>query len=137
MDGGMPSVTGAPREAPEPHLACSRVEVPSSPVGEGGKPFSIMPQVFPSWCPTKLVVNGEHKEFPLPQVPKKYNFQNGSGMRYEAIHVRECLRKGKNVVGNRRGQAWKGAVGPLHPPSDLKWGLWNYISQDALGHPPI
>uniref|UniRef100_A0A8D2DMN5 Trans-1,2-dihydrobenzene-1,2-diol dehydrogenase n=1 Tax=Sciurus vulgaris TaxID=55149 RepID=A0A8D2DMN5_SCIVU len=53
-----------------------------------------MVQVFPSWCPTNLVVNDEHKEFPLPQVPKKFNFMNGSGMRYEAIHVRECLRKG-------------------------------------------
>ncbi|XP_049756663.1 trans-1,2-dihydrobenzene-1,2-diol dehydrogenase [Elephas maximus indicus] len=48
----------------------------------------------PCWCPTELVVNGEHKEFPLPPIPNKCNFTNGAGMTYEAKHVRECLRKG-------------------------------------------
>uniref|UniRef100_A0A2I2ZU01 Dihydrodiol dehydrogenase n=1 Tax=Gorilla gorilla gorilla TaxID=9595 RepID=A0A2I2ZU01_GORGO len=48
----------------------------------------------PCWCPTELVVKGEHKEFPLPPVPKDCNFDNGAGMSYEAKHVRECLRKG-------------------------------------------
>ncbi|PNI29174.1 DHDH isoform 2 [Pan troglodytes] len=48
----------------------------------------------PCWCPTELVVKGEHKEFPLPPVPKDCNFDNRAGMSYEAKHVRECLRKG-------------------------------------------
>uniref|UniRef100_A0A2K6JMR7 Dihydrodiol dehydrogenase n=2 Tax=Rhinopithecus TaxID=542827 RepID=A0A2K6JMR7_RHIBE len=48
----------------------------------------------PCWCPTELVVKGEHKEFLLPPVPKDCNFDNGAGMSYEAKHVRECLRKG-------------------------------------------
>ncbi|XP_055001897.1 trans-1,2-dihydrobenzene-1,2-diol dehydrogenase isoform X2 [Sorex araneus] len=49
----------------------------------------------PCWCPTELVVKGEHKEFPLPPAPnKEFNFTNGPGMTYEAKHVRECLRKG-------------------------------------------
>uniref|UniRef100_A0A2K6FX25 Dihydrodiol dehydrogenase n=1 Tax=Propithecus coquereli TaxID=379532 RepID=A0A2K6FX25_PROCO len=48
----------------------------------------------PCWCPTELVVQGEHKEFPLPPVPKESNFRNTAGMCYEAKHVRECLRKG-------------------------------------------
>ncbi|XP_023591973.1 trans-1,2-dihydrobenzene-1,2-diol dehydrogenase, partial [Trichechus manatus latirostris] len=48
----------------------------------------------PCWCPTELVVNEEHKEFPLPPVPCKFNFPNGAGMTYEANHVRKCLRKG-------------------------------------------
>ncbi|XP_044112865.1 trans-1,2-dihydrobenzene-1,2-diol dehydrogenase isoform X4 [Neovison vison] len=55
-----------------------------------------MAQVLePCWCPTELVVKGEHKEFPLPPTPgKELNFPNGAGMVYEAKHVRECLRKG-------------------------------------------
>uniref|UniRef100_A0A2K5SD99 Dihydrodiol dehydrogenase n=1 Tax=Cebus imitator TaxID=2715852 RepID=A0A2K5SD99_CEBIM len=54
-----------------------------------------MAQVLdPCWCPTKLVVKGEHKEFPLPPGPKDCNFVNGAGMSYEAKHVRDCLRKG-------------------------------------------
>ncbi|KAF6077258.1 dihydrodiol dehydrogenase [Phyllostomus discolor] len=49
----------------------------------------------PCWCPTELVVKGEHKEFPLPSTPnKEFHFTNGAGMTYEARHVRECLRKG-------------------------------------------
>uniref|UniRef100_A0A8C9DDC4 Dihydrodiol dehydrogenase n=1 Tax=Prolemur simus TaxID=1328070 RepID=A0A8C9DDC4_PROSS len=48
----------------------------------------------PCWCPTELVVQGEHKEFPLPPDPKECNYTNGAGMCYEAKHVRECLRKG-------------------------------------------
>ncbi|KAF6287893.1 dihydrodiol dehydrogenase [Rhinolophus ferrumequinum] len=49
----------------------------------------------PCWCPTELVVKGEHKEFPLPPASsKEFNFTNGAGMSYEARHVRECLRKG-------------------------------------------
>lgn len=52
-------------------------------------------QICKTWCPTELVVNGERKEFPPPALGKDYNFLNGSCMSYEANHVRECLRKGK------------------------------------------
>uniref|UniRef100_A0A8D1WXW0 Trans-1,2-dihydrobenzene-1,2-diol dehydrogenase n=1 Tax=Sus scrofa TaxID=9823 RepID=A0A8D1WXW0_PIG len=49
----------------------------------------------PCWCPTELVVKGEHKEFPLPSAPgEEFNYTNGMGMCYEAKHVRECLKKG-------------------------------------------
>lgn len=62
-------------------------------------PPLIFPQLLdPCWCPTELMVKGEHKEFPLPPAPgKDFNFTNGAGMSYEARHVRECLRKGKDV----------------------------------------
>lgn len=53
-----------------------------------------MAQIDKLWCPTELVVNGEHKEFPPPVLGKEYNFLNGSCMLYEANHIRECLRKG-------------------------------------------
>ncbi|KAM5236879.1 trans-1,2-dihydrobenzene-1,2-diol dehydrogenase [Ctenodactylus gundi] len=52
-------------------------------------------QIKPTWCPTEVVVNDERKEFPLPlDSDKEFNFPNGAGLSYEAIHVRECLRKG-------------------------------------------
>nr|XP_006986343.2 trans-1,2-dihydrobenzene-1,2-diol dehydrogenase [Peromyscus maniculatus bairdii] len=51
-------------------------------------------QIGKIWCPTELVVNDQHKEFPPPVLGKGYNFLNGSCMSYEANHVRECLRKG-------------------------------------------
>ena len=63
------------------------------------QPPLICPQILsPCWCPTELVVKGEHKEFALPPAPgKEFNFMHGVGMTYEAKHVRECLRKGKDV----------------------------------------
>ena len=43
-------------------------------------------------------MKGEHKEFALPPAPgKEFNFMHGVGMTYEVKHVRECLRKGKDV----------------------------------------
>ena len=62
-------------------------------------PPLISPQILdPCWCSTELVVKGEHKEFPLPSAPgEEFNYTNGMGMCYEAKHVRECLKKGKNV----------------------------------------
>lgn len=48
-----------------------------------------------TWSPTELVVNGERKEFPvLLCTDKTYNFTHSAGMCFEAMHVRECLRKG-------------------------------------------
>nr|XP_028559599.1 trans-1,2-dihydrobenzene-1,2-diol dehydrogenase-like [Podarcis muralis] len=46
------------------------------------------------WCPTELVVNREREEFPLPPPSQKMHFQNSTGLRYEAEHVRQCLLKG-------------------------------------------
>ncbi|XP_040592108.1 trans-1,2-dihydrobenzene-1,2-diol dehydrogenase [Mesocricetus auratus] len=53
-----------------------------------------MAQISKIWCPTELVVNDEHQEFPPPVLGKGYNFLNGSCLSYEVNHVRECLRKG-------------------------------------------
>ncbi|KAM6452394.1 trans-1,2-dihydrobenzene-1,2-diol dehydrogenase-like [Liasis olivaceus] len=46
------------------------------------------------WCPTEMVINGQHEEFPLPPPPLKMHFTNSTGLRYEAEHVRQCLLKG-------------------------------------------
>ncbi|XP_052019056.1 trans-1,2-dihydrobenzene-1,2-diol dehydrogenase [Apodemus sylvaticus] len=53
-----------------------------------------MAQILGTCFPTELVVNGERKEFPPPDLGKEFHYVNGSGMLYEANHVRECLRKG-------------------------------------------
>ncbi|XP_037553494.1 trans-1,2-dihydrobenzene-1,2-diol dehydrogenase [Nematolebias whitei] len=46
------------------------------------------------WCPTSLVVNGKETQFPVPEPGLPLNFSNGTGMRYEAEEVRQCLLKG-------------------------------------------
>ncbi|KAM4703435.1 trans-1,2-dihydrobenzene-1,2-diol dehydrogenase-like [Rhinophrynus dorsalis] len=46
------------------------------------------------WCPTSIIVNGKETKFPLPHSTKPLNFTNGTGMSYEAEHVRQCLLKG-------------------------------------------
>ncbi|XP_066484691.1 trans-1,2-dihydrobenzene-1,2-diol dehydrogenase-like [Tiliqua scincoides] len=46
------------------------------------------------WCPTEVVVNGQHEEFPLTPPPQKLHFLNSTGLRYEAEHVRQCLLRG-------------------------------------------
>ncbi|XP_025024618.1 trans-1,2-dihydrobenzene-1,2-diol dehydrogenase-like isoform X2 [Python bivittatus] len=46
------------------------------------------------WSPTKLVVDGEEENFPVPPSPRKLNFSNSIGLRYEAQHVRQCLLLG-------------------------------------------
>lgn len=56
-------------------------------------------------------MKGEHKEFPLPPAPsQEFNFTNGAGMSYEAKHVRECLRKGKDVEDSG-AEGWQGKSG--------------------------
>ncbi|XP_034992962.2 trans-1,2-dihydrobenzene-1,2-diol dehydrogenase isoform X1 [Zootoca vivipara] len=45
------------------------------------------------WCPTEFVVNGKREEYPLPPQSQKMHFQNSTGLRYEAEHVRQCLLK--------------------------------------------
>ncbi|XP_065514075.1 trans-1,2-dihydrobenzene-1,2-diol dehydrogenase [Caloenas nicobarica] len=63
---------------------------------------------FPSHmnCPTELVLGGGPQDggpqaggprrelFPLPPPDQPLNFPHGTGLRYEAQHVRECLLKG-------------------------------------------
>uniref|UniRef100_A0A4W3J4B1 Trans-1,2-dihydrobenzene-1,2-diol dehydrogenase n=1 Tax=Callorhinchus milii TaxID=7868 RepID=A0A4W3J4B1_CALMI len=46
------------------------------------------------WCPTRLVVNREKQEFPLPEPSQPLNFPHSMGLRYEAEEVRQCLQKG-------------------------------------------
>ncbi|XP_067275984.1 trans-1,2-dihydrobenzene-1,2-diol dehydrogenase-like [Pseudorasbora parva] len=48
----------------------------------------------PMHCPTTLEVNGKKTEFPLPEPALPLNFENSTGLRYEAEEVRRCLLKG-------------------------------------------
>uniref|UniRef100_A0A7M4FFE9 Dihydrodiol dehydrogenase n=1 Tax=Crocodylus porosus TaxID=8502 RepID=A0A7M4FFE9_CROPO len=44
--------------------------------------------------PTAMLFNGERWECPLPPPSQPLNFERGTGLRYEAQHVRECLLQG-------------------------------------------
>ncbi|KAM6452396.1 trans-1,2-dihydrobenzene-1,2-diol dehydrogenase-like isoform 1-T1 [Liasis olivaceus] len=44
--------------------------------------------------PTILFMKGNRWEWPLPPSPEPLYFKHDIGLRYEAEHVRECLRKG-------------------------------------------
>ncbi|KFM81497.1 Trans-1,2-dihydrobenzene-1,2-diol dehydrogenase, partial [Stegodyphus mimosarum] len=46
------------------------------------------------WCPVIIETPEKTYEFPLPDTKTPCNFINSSGLRYEAIEVRECLKKG-------------------------------------------
>ncbi|XP_003748342.1 trans-1,2-dihydrobenzene-1,2-diol dehydrogenase isoform X2 [Galendromus occidentalis] len=48
----------------------------------------------PFWCPESLDVNGRKIHLPFPETLLPCNYVNSSGLRYEAMHVRECLQKG-------------------------------------------
>ncbi|TRZ05510.1 hypothetical protein HGM15179_021597, partial [Zosterops borbonicus] len=52
---------------------------------------------FPSHmnCPTELLWGGHHERFPLPPPAQPLNFPHGTGLRFEAQHVRECLLQGE------------------------------------------
>ncbi|CAI9732040.1 trans-1,2-dihydrobenzene-1,2-diol dehydrogenase isoform X1 [Octopus vulgaris] len=47
------------------------------------------------WSPTKIEVNGEEREFPLPKSDAKYYYPNSAGLAYEAEAVRQCFEKGQ------------------------------------------
>ncbi|XP_033110385.1 trans-1,2-dihydrobenzene-1,2-diol dehydrogenase-like [Anneissia japonica] len=53
---------------------------------------------FPFWCPTHLQIldekGTENKSFILPKPSQQLNFDNGTGMRFEAQAVRDCLQQG-------------------------------------------
>ncbi|NP_001086110.1 trans-1,2-dihydrobenzene-1,2-diol dehydrogenase [Xenopus laevis] len=46
------------------------------------------------WSPTSVIVNGKETKFDVPHTTEPMNFSNGTGMSYEAEHVRQCLLKG-------------------------------------------
>lgn len=153
-DGGQPTLSH--------QVSINRQEPPATLLVKAIGPPFIFPQILdPCWCPTELVVKGEHKEFPLPPASsKEFNFTNGAGMSYEARHVRECLRKGKDVedsgVGSGRASLVREMDGllPTHQPlkqlcrttsPKTPWGTiclnvllclmgsWNYSSFGVLG----
>uniref|UniRef100_A0A3P9LIM3 Trans-1,2-dihydrobenzene-1,2-diol dehydrogenase n=1 Tax=Oryzias latipes TaxID=8090 RepID=A0A3P9LIM3_ORYLA len=70
----------------------SRVELPNDAIIAGTKGTIHVPEKM--WCPTSLIVNGEERHFPVPEPSLPLNFPNGTGMRYEAEEVRQCLLKG-------------------------------------------
>lgn len=47
----------------------------------------------PFWCPTKVVINEQTYEVPLPDIKGKFCYTNSHFLIYEADHVRECLQK--------------------------------------------
>uniref|UniRef100_A0A336MXB9 Trans-1,2-dihydrobenzene-1,2-diol dehydrogenase n=2 Tax=Culicoides sonorensis TaxID=179676 RepID=A0A336MXB9_CULSO len=47
------------------------------------------------WCPLKMTdVDGNEKEWPLPESKVKVNFNNSTGLRYEAEEARKCIKAG-------------------------------------------
>nr|XP_060636466.1 trans-1,2-dihydrobenzene-1,2-diol dehydrogenase-like [Anolis sagrei ordinatus] len=74
-------------------LTCNMAnELPNRATISGTNGLIEIPGYF--WCPQKLVINGQKEEFPLPAPSQKLNFPSGTGLRYEAEHVRQCLLKG-------------------------------------------
>ncbi|GIY49183.1 trans-1,2-dihydrobenzene-1,2-diol dehydrogenase [Caerostris darwini] len=70
----------------------------------------------PFWCPTTVITADKTYEFPLPEVIRPCNFVNSSGLRFEAMEVRECIKKG----------ALESAVMPLKD-SELMTGIMDEI----------
>lgn len=48
----------------------------------------------PFWSATKVTINNEEFEFPLPPGNLKFNHMNSAGLSYEAEIVRQCIQKG-------------------------------------------
>ncbi len=47
------------------------------------------------WCPTNIILPSGTVESKMPLSNSNFNFQNSSGLSYEAAEVRDCLKKGK------------------------------------------
>lgn len=47
------------------------------------------------WCPTKIIKNGNVREWPLPTARWDFVLLNSCGFRYEAEEVRNCIQGGK------------------------------------------
>ncbi|XP_067408340.1 trans-1,2-dihydrobenzene-1,2-diol dehydrogenase-like [Emydura macquarii macquarii] len=69
-----------------------RLEIPSQAVLCGTEGCIEVPSPF--YAPTTMIVKGQRRDCPLPPPSQPLNFSNGTGMRYEAQHVRECLLRG-------------------------------------------
>lgn len=54
----------------------------------------LMLQIPDFWCPNKLILPNETKDFPLPASNMTFNFHNSVGLSYEAEEVRKCLKEG-------------------------------------------
>ncbi|XP_055947266.1 trans-1,2-dihydrobenzene-1,2-diol dehydrogenase-like isoform X2 [Argiope bruennichi] len=66
-------------------------EFPNDLVITGTKGHIRIPNPF--WCPTTVITDENKYEFPLPETINPCNFTNSSGLRFEAMEVRECLKK--------------------------------------------
>ncbi|TFJ96363.1 adrenodoxin-like [Platysternon megacephalum] len=74
-------------------LSCTmRTELPNQAWICGTKGSIELPA--PWYAPTTMLVNNQRHECPLPPPAQPLNFSNGTGMRYEAQHVRQCLLQG-------------------------------------------
>ncbi|CAN9506759.1 unnamed protein product [Ophioblennius macclurei] len=73
-------------------LTTTRVKMPNEAVIVGTKGYAKIPTLM--WCPTTLEVNEKTTEYPLPEPKMAYNFDNATGLSYEAEAVRQCLLKG-------------------------------------------
>lgn len=74
-------------------ITCTMVtEMPNQAVISGTKGMIQIPSQM--WSPTSLIVNGKETKYTLPPTTKHMNFNNSTGLSYEAEHVRQCLQKG-------------------------------------------
>uniref|UniRef100_A0A3B5B7H6 Trans-1,2-dihydrobenzene-1,2-diol dehydrogenase n=1 Tax=Stegastes partitus TaxID=144197 RepID=A0A3B5B7H6_9TELE len=74
-------------------FTCSSVlELRNNAIIVGSKGTIKVPETV--WSPTTLDVNGKVTQYPLPEPYLPLSYMNGTGMRYEAEEVRQCLLKG-------------------------------------------
>ncbi|RZF36055.1 hypothetical protein LSTR_LSTR005871 [Laodelphax striatellus] len=70
----------------------SRVKFDNSAFVYGTKGFIKIHEPF--WAPTKITINDQTLEFPLPENDSTYNFINSAGLHYEVDEVQRCLKEG-------------------------------------------
>ncbi|XP_063798537.1 trans-1,2-dihydrobenzene-1,2-diol dehydrogenase-like [Pseudophryne corroboree] len=74
-------------------LTCTMVtELPNQAAICGTKGMIQIPSYV--WSPTSIIVNGKETKYSLPPTTRHLNFNNSTGLSYEAEHVRQCLLKG-------------------------------------------